>query len=114
MREYEITSCEYVYCRGEWESVEDSGRAWEFFDSREEALAAFNSSCYEPEFDGDGYDLRVYELQEIRYDDDGEICDVDNIDYRWPSDAQEAEWIDRRIEWNMRVHGYPFPNEKNA
>lgn len=102
-KEYNIVSYEYYkanidYVKSDilpgcveaiegWESVEDSYASYKTFATREEAIAELERA-HDPEFEDDGNLVREYEVEEITYDDDGDIYDSVTIAVRCYNDGE--------------------------
>lgn len=93
---YEFCKMAVDYCRDDvygefflpiygWESVEGSYSEYETFETLEDAIARLNFA-YDPEitFDNDGMAIgkREYEVEEVTFDDDGDIYDSTTIAVR--------------------------------
>lgn len=70
-----------------WETVEGSYGEYKTFATREEAIAELNRA-YDPELEDNGNLLREYEVEEITYDDDGDIYDSVTIAVRCYNDGE--------------------------
>jgi hypothetical protein len=89
--EYHRTNVDYVksdVCPGcveaveGWEAVEGSYVSHKTFATQEEAIAELERA-YDPELEDDGNLVREYEVEEITYDDDGDVYDVATIAVRY-------------------------------